>query len=687
MGQVLVFALVSAAIYAIAASGLVVTYTTSGIFNFAHGAIAMISAYVHWQLSSTNAWGLPVWLSLILTLGVFAPVLGVFLDWLIMRRIADAGPMVRIVVPIGLLVALIALASIIWPPDRITTARLPDFFLGSKITVFDVAVSYHQLIVLGCALAVAGGLRILLYETRTGIAMRAVVESPELAALNGASPTRVSSLSWALGCSLAGLAGILIAPLLTLDQVNLTLLVINAFAAALVGRLRSLPLTFLGAFILGLAVEIVRKWASMPPSWLPVDWPWWLDTSTVPVIMLFIVLLVVPQDRAAVFAVTTDRSRVPTLPMRWSVVAGVALISVAIWIPAVMSGSILNAVATGLALGLIAISLVPLTGFAGQISLAPLAFAGIGAVVMYDHGRSGSPLALLLAMAVCAVVGAVIALPAIRLKGLHLALATMAFAFFCEKAIFARVGARQQRHDFRPLTLFGREASSQRAQLVILAVAITAVGLLVTWIRRGPWGRKLAALKDSPAAASTIGLDLTRLKIGVFALSAAIAGLGGALLGIWRGQWNSEQFSLLGGNLPGLPLVLMAVVGGIAAVAGALLGGLLLAVMPQVGDTYPALRDLMAILPGLAGIGLAVNPNGAIAQTVDQVRRALDDRGRPLAERLPERVVALHSSLVPGPPELVPETLPVGAEGPVADIAEIIDAELGADVEACRAGA
>lgn len=687
MGQVLVFALVSAAIYAIAASGLVVTYTTSGIFNFAHGAIAMLSAYVYWQLSSPNAWDIPVWISLILTLGVFAPALGALLDVVIMRRLAGTGPLVRIVVPIGLLVASISLASIVWPPDRVTRARLPDFFLGSKITVFDVAVSYHQLIVLGCALGVAIGLRLLLHRTRTGIAMRAVVESSDLAALNGASPARISALSWAIGCSLAALAGILIAPLLTLDQVNLTLLVINAFAAALVGRLRSLPLTFLGALVLGLAVELVRRWASMPPSWLPIDWPWWLDTSTVPVIMLFVVLLIVPQDRAAVFAVEHDRSIVPTLALRWSVVAGGFLIAAAAVLPSLMTGRILNAVATGLALGLIAMSLVPLTGYAGQISLAPLAFAGIGALVMYDFGRSGNPLVLILVVGVCALVGALVALPAIRLKGLHLALATMAFAFFCEKSIFARVAARHGAHDFTPLTVMGRSAASPRAQLIVLGTAIALVGILITWIRCGPLGRRLQAMKDSPAGASTIGLDLTRLKIGVFALSAAIAGLGGALLGIWRGQWNSEQFSLLGGNLPGLPLVLMAVIGGIAAVAGALLGGLLLALMPQVGDTYPALRDLMNILPGLAGIGLAANPSGAIAQTVEQVRIAREMRRRRGEDARPGLLRRAHDRLAPPPPPWIPEELPIGSAAPDTTVIAIVDGELGAGEERCRAGA
>jgi branched-chain amino acid transport system permease protein len=677
LGTLLVLGLVSGALYAVAASGIVVTYTTSGIFNFAHGAVAMFSAFVYWQLSSPAAWDLPVPLALALTLLVFAPGLGLVLDKVLMRRLHDAPPIVRIVVPIGLLVALIQAATIIWPPGEVNP-RLPRFFLGQSIEVFGIVVEYHPLVVLGSALAVAVGLRILLYRTRTGVAMRAVVDSRELAALNGVSPNRVSGLAWALGCSLAALAGVLIAPILALDQSQLTLLVINAYAAALVGRLRSLPLTAVGALILGLLRESANRYDSDLPSWITPD--------TVPALMLFVVLLVVPQDKAALFGQRKDRARVPNPGWTTVLLAAGALVAVAAVLPSLTTGRSLDSIGYGLALGIVALSLVPLTGYAGQISLAPLAFAGIGAMVMARYGGDVNPLGLVLAAVVCAVIGALVALPALRLKGLYLALSTFAFALFCEKAVFTSMsGFSDSNAVFARLGFDGFRAGSDRANLVLMAVVFALLGIMVTALRRGPMGRRLQAMKDSPAACATLGLDLTRLKVQVFALSAAVAGIGGALLGGWRGRAGLEQFSLLQGSLPGLPLVLLAVVAGIAAVAGALLGGMLLAVFPLVGATYPSIQNVMTILPGLAGIALAANPNGAIAQTVAETRKAVDRlRGRhEPPDTTGRRAVEL---LVPDTPAMVPEQIAVGGRALPGDLS-IIDDELGlvSDREVARA--
>ncbi|MEO6629289.1 MAG: ABC transporter permease, partial [Aquihabitans sp.] len=426
----LILGLASASIYAVAASGLVVTYTTSGIFNFAHGAVAMFSAFIYWQLSSPDAWGLPVPLALLLTLGVFAPGLGLLIDRVLMRRLHDATPIIRIVVPIALLVLLIQVATVFWPPAEVN-ASLPRFFAGRSVSLAGVAVEYHQLVVFLAAVIVAIGLRILLYSSQIGISMRAVVDSPELAALNGVSPDRISGISWAIGCSLAALAGILIAPIISLDQTQLTLLVINAYAAAMVGRLRSLPLTALGAVILGIAREAANRYQTDLPSWITVD--------TVPALMLFVVLVVVPQDKAAVFGQRRDRSRIPNPTLLAAVSAAVGVVVVAAVLPSLVHGSALDTIGYGLALGIVALSLVPLTGYAGQISLASLAFAGIGAVVMYEWGSDGNPLVLLAVVGVCAAVGALVAIPTLRLKGLYLALSTMAFAIFCEKAVFHEI--------------------------------------------------------------------------------------------------------------------------------------------------------------------------------------------------------------------------------------------------------
>ncbi|CAN5196596.1 hypothetical protein BH20ACT3_BH20ACT3_00450 [soil metagenome] len=667
IGTLLVLGLVSGALYAVAASGIVVTYTTSGIFNFAHGAVAMFSAFVYWQLSSPDAWGLPVPLALVLTLLVFAPGLGLAIDRLLMRRLHDATPIIRIVVPIGLLVALIQLATILWPPAEVNP-RLPRFFLGQSIELGGVVVEYHQLVVFASAIAVAVGLRILLYKTRTGVAMRAVVDSRELSALNGVSPDRVSGLAWALGCSLAGLAGVLIAPILSLDQTQLTLLVINAYAAAMVGRLRSLPLTAVGALILGIAREGANRYDSNLPFWITVD--------TVPALMLFAVLVLIPQDKAAMFGQRKDRARVPNPGWRPVLIASGVLVATAVLLPSLIGGGTLDSIGYGLALGIIALSLVPLIGYAGQISLAPLAFAGIGAMVMFQWGADGNPLALVAVVVICGAVGALVALPTLRLKGLYLALSTFAFALFCAKAVFTNLsGFADSNAVFARLGVGGLRADSDRANLVLMAVVFALLGALVTALRRGPMGRRLQAMKDSPAACATLGLDQSRLKLQVFALSAAIAGLGGALLGGWRGRAGLEQFALLQGALPGLPLVLLAVVGGIAAVAGALLGGLLLAVFPIVGSNVPALRDLMTILPGLAGIALAANPNGAIAQTTTEVRKAIA-KARGQVEPKDTAGRRAMEMLVPDTPGLVPEQIAVGASATPDDLAAI-DRELG----------
>ena len=683
----LVLGLVSGSLYAVAASGLVVTYTTSGIFNFAHGAVAMISAFVYWQLSSPDAWGLPVLVALPLTLFVFAPALGFAIDRVLMRRLHDATPITRIVVPIGLLVALIQAATIIWPPGRVN-ASLPRFFSGSTVELGGVVIEYHQLVVFAAAIVVAVGLRILLYQSRTGVAMRAVVDSRDLAALNGASPDLISGLAWALGCSLAALAGILIAPIINLDQTQLTLLVINAYAAAMVGRLRSLPLTAVGAVILGIAREAANRYDDSLPFWITVD--------TVPALMLFVVLVVIPQDKAAVFGARKDRSQVPNPAWPRVLTAAGVLLVMAFVMPEIATflgervdglggPATLAAVGYGLALGIIALSLVPLTGYAGQISLAPLAFAGVGAVVMSQWGADGNPLALVAVMAICAALGVLVALPALRLEGLYLALATFAFALFCEKAIFTNVDKFSDSNaSFERLGFDGFRADGDRANLVLMAVVFVLLALMLTALRRGPVGRRLQAMKDSPAACATLGLDLTRLKLQVFALSAGIAGLGGALLGGWRGKAGTEQFSLLQGALPGLPLVLLAVVGGIAAVAGALLGGLLLAVFPLVGTAFPALANLMTILPGLAGISLASNPDGAIAQAAKQVRAKLVHRrsgDRP--DTTGGRAMAM---LVPPPARLVPEQVAVGGSPSAADRA-VVDAELGLDWGRCHGDA
>src|SRR5580658_937061 len=235
-------------VYAVTAMGLVVTYTTSGIFNFSQGAVGMVAAFFYWELS--QGWHWPSGLALAVSVLLFAPLIGAILELLVVRRLENARLEAKLTVTVALLLFGIALASKIWNQESVR--YIPNFFNGHQVSVGGVNLSYQQLIIVGAAVLTAGALRLFFVRTRAGIATRAVVDDRELAALTGATPARYAQLGWAIGCALASLAGILIAPLVNLDINTLTLLVINGYAAAMVGRLRSLPLTFLGAILLGL---------------------------------------------------------------------------------------------------------------------------------------------------------------------------------------------------------------------------------------------------------------------------------------------------------------------------------------------------------------------------------------------------------------------------------------------------
>ena len=243
--------IVTGAIYAVAASGLVVTYTTSGIFNFAHGAMGMVMAFLYWQLRVHMHWPAP--LALVVVLFVLAPLFGALIERVLMRNVRGSDTGVSLMVTLGLLLALIGVG--LWRWAQTEPRALPEFFAGNSVRIFSVNVTWHELI----SIAVAGGvailLRLLLFRTRVGVAMRAVVDDRELTALNGGNPSRVSALSWALGTMLAAIAGILLAPKLGMSVLNLTFLVIAAYAAAIVGQLKSLPLTFAGALALGLCAH------------------------------------------------------------------------------------------------------------------------------------------------------------------------------------------------------------------------------------------------------------------------------------------------------------------------------------------------------------------------------------------------------------------------------------------------
>lgn len=603
--------LCTAGIFAIAASGLVLTYTTTGIFNFAHGAVGMLAAFSYWQLLDT---GLPEWLAVAVVLLVLAPLYGVVVETVVMRGLADAPETSRLVVSVALLAASLGLAIWVWPPDEARPLDL--FFEGRFVTILDVRVTWHEVLAFVLAIAVAVALRLFLRGTRAGITMRAVVDDRSLAALNGARPDRAALLAWALGCSLAALAGILLAPLQTLAHLPLTLLIVNAYAAAMVGRLRNLPLTFLGAALLGLLDSYGFRYLPDRGALAPYFSSF---RPAIPVLVLFVVLIVLPTARLRTSA---GRRRLSAPRPSWTGALGLAaaVVGLAIVLAAGLSDADALRASKAVGFGLIALSLVPLVGWAGQLCLCQMSFAAIGAVCMGHLGEGGNPWALLAGAVVAGAVGVLVALPAARLTGIELALATAAFAVILDRWIFALPDI-----DAGPITLttFDRDAVpidrlalpfvgplTTKGLLVTLAVAFALLHLLLVAVRRSRAGDLLLALRESPAACATLGMSPAAARLAVFGFSAALAAVGGGLYAGTLGSVTPSTFDLF----QSLPLLLTTVAGGVASTGGALFTAVTLGSIPVLAATFASIAGLLGILPGTMGITLGRNPDGVTAE-------------------------------------------------------------------------
>jgi branched-chain amino acid transport system permease protein len=568
------------------------------VFNVAHGAVAMVMAFLFWELNVR--FRLAAWLAVLLVVGVAAPLLGVLAERLMMRHLADAPVSTTLVVTVGLLVMLIGAAQAIWP----ATARPVQPFFGQRgFTVGSAFVTYHDLLTVAAALVVAAALYTLLTRARVGIAMRASVDNRALLRLYGARTSLLSSLSWAIGSALAALAGILLTPVVGLSYYDLTLLVISSYAAAVAGRLRSLPLTFAGALLLGLA-------QSYAVGYLPAEAFLSGLRAAIPALFLFAALLAAPQATLRVGQIK-GITGVPVPGARRAVLSGAGLVAAAVAVSFAVPATQADRLALGLIYGIVMLSLVPLTGYAGYVSLTQLTFVGIGAVTVARLG-SPSPLSLLVAAAVSAAVGVLVALPALRLQGLYLALSTLAFGLLMDKLVFQASFAFGFNGSLTVprLALPGLDLRSERSYLVLAAAAFVAVGLGVLALRRSRYGRILLAMRDSPAGCATLGLNLRWTRVRLFALSAGIGGFAGGLFGGLRQSVAATDFQLFNS----LPLLLLAVVAGVTSVSGAALGGMALMALPVVASRFPALGGLVFLCIGVASVGLGRDANGVVGR-------------------------------------------------------------------------
>lgn len=620
----------TSAVYAISATGLVVTYITSGVFNFAHGAIGMFLAFVYWELRVDQGW--PTWLALAVTLLVIGPAIGALLDAAVMRPLLKgASVATKLVVTLALLLAFQGLAIAIW---GIELRTLPGLWGERSYGILGLNVTWDQTTTILAAVGVAFGFRTLFRRTRLGVAMRAVVDNRELCAVKGINPNLVTGASWAMGSSLAGLAAILIAPGLNLEANTLSLLVVSAYAAAVVGRLQNLPATFVGAVILGVSQAMVV-------AYLPVENEFVSNLRpALPFVLLFIALLVRRDLRLPERVKTHAEPAPPSVRTSWAL--GAAAVVVAVPISGLLNPQQLLIGSKAFVFAAITISLVLLTGLSGQVSLMQLSFAGLGAVIVAKLPE-GVPwvVALVIAALVVGLVGGLVALPALRLRGLYLALLTLSFALLMDNLVFGNdriLGGATTLAVDRP-SVFGWDLTSERALFVVLLVVTVAFANVFLAVRRSPFGRMLAAMRDAPNACQTLGMSLTVAKLKVFALSAGLAGIAGVFLGGLQARVGQLDFLWF----RSLSVLLVATIFGITSMSGAFLGALFFVVLPEVtrGSDATGGLALQPLIIGLLAIATARRPEGLAGR--------LRERIRPYVQRLPERLWAPDPERERGP--------------------------------------
>jgi len=516
----IVAGIASGAIYGLAATGLVLTYKTSGIFNFGQGALATAAAYIFYAMHYVHNIN---WVaSLLVSVAVAGPLMGLGMER-ISRRLSQQAVAWQIVATIGLILVVQGLGTVKYGSDTIDVEQfLPfgnDFF-----RVGGVNVSYAQLTVTVVGLAAVAGLFALFRWSRTGIAMRAVVDDPDLLAMQATSPVLVRRGAWIIGSTFAALSGVLVLPFIGLDAVALTFLVVQAFGAAAIGAFSSIPLTFFGAIVIEIAASISQKYV-VSFSWLS-GLP-----ESLPFIVLFVALLVLPRRRLA--RVSSTESRPPLQwqgPPRVRIVAGVVVVALLALVPLIV-GDHIGFYTIGLTQMIMLLSLGLLVKTSGQVSLCQATFGAIGAVAFSQLTVGlGIPwfAALILAGLIVVPVGAFVAIPAIRLPGLFLALATFGFGIFVQQMLypFSWMFTTLSSGRAVPRPSFG---SSDTGFYYVVLVIVVLTALIMVAIHQGRLGRVLRGLSDSPVAVATMGLSTNTTRVIVFCIAAFFAAISGIL--------------------------------------------------------------------------------------------------------------------------------------------------------------
>ncbi|MCW2995620.1 MAG: ABC-type branched-chain amino acid transport system, ATPase component [Conexibacter sp.] len=626
----LLLGLGSGAVYAMLALGLVLKHRAAGVVDFGHGAVAMFIAYVYLGLRADGTLQFP-WIvipheltlrssglatipAMVVAL-VYAAILGVVMYWTIYRPLRHATPLTRVCASVGTMLALQAIAVLNYG----TTAKsTPTILPSSPLKIGDITIPSDRLWLAGIVILLAAALGAVYRYTRFGLATRASAENERGAALVGLSATRIALGNWVLATLLAGLAGILIAPISTVDPTSYTLFIVPALGCALIARFTSFGVAAAAGLALGMLQSEITKllsvWSWLPEQGLPQAIPF-----------LFIVVAMTMLSRGVGARGGTVELQNPSLGRPSRPYATTLLCFVAgIVILMALHGSLRTAFIASLVWIVLSLSLTVLTGYVGQVSLAQMSFAGLsGFVLSHLTAGAGLPFILALPLASLAAVplGLLIGLPALRLRGVNLAVVTLAAAFALDALVFNSTwfGGGLAGRAIPTPKLFGWDlgiAKGDTYPRVIFGVVVLlftcGAGLLVARLRTAPAGRMMIAVRSNERAAAAAGIDVARTKLLAFGLSAFIAGLGGTLFAYQQQNISPPSFAVF----TSLSLLAVTYVAGVGRIAGAVVAGIMLSstgLFVTAADKWFGVGEYQALVAGVALTLTAIKQPDGIA--------------------------------------------------------------------------
>lgn len=617
--QIALLGIISGCLYALSATGIVVTYRATGVFNIAHFSIALLAGYLGWQFS--GVWGWPLFIVLPVVLIVCGPVLGLVLERVVFRPLQarKASSSEKLVAALGVTVAILGLINGLWGPgvQGSNAEPVPRMFGVRPFSFGSLTFDTEQIGLLVTMAVVAVLLYLLFQKTFLGVTIRAVVDRRELAELAAIDANRVSQVAWTIGCSLAAVTGLIIARG-SLEPTKIIFFGIETFSVAVVAKLTSVPKAILfGFLVMGVGnslIDVFEPFGNMNG---------WADTYQAMVtnmssLVLFIALVAFRKlDEVGEIAATGGGDGLVGVslgrrlsPAGWgvSVLLGVA----AIVAPFALSSGDLRLAQVTLALVVIFVSVVAITGFSGHLTLGQASIAGAGAFFT-ARAANAWDLPVLVAMIFGALVAMFLGLlagyPALRRKGLFLGLTTLGLALIVDRFVFnARLfvggpgGLTVERPHF-----FGLDLTGDRAFYFYEVVVVALILLLANNLRSGRLGRVLAAMRDSETAAQSIGIGMRNAKLFVFGVSSAMAGIGGALLTQANQNWDPTTFN----PVLGLFWFTAVVVCGVSSLGGGILAAILYVLIPRQFNL-----DIQSAIGlfGLAAVFLGRLPGGLIAQ-------------------------------------------------------------------------